>query len=188
MRRMARWQIRYFGTPCNITRPCAPRETRWRYNNAEHSFLPLGILSIARMGNKIWQNVIDTLLRIIANDELAFFLRIRGAIQIILVIALALLPASIIFYPGRLLVASGLLFDIAGVLRVFLLEELTDALEPFVERERIPSVIMRELIMPEASGPYTSESPPISLFYYKKRGVLFLFVGFVLQMVGGFLG
>jgi hypothetical protein len=143
---------------------------------------------LARMGNKIWQDIIDPLLRLIANDELEFFLRMRGVIQIILVVAIALLPVSIIFHPGHLLVASGLLFDIAGVLRVFLLEELTDALEPFVKREQIPSVVMRELIMPEASGPYTSESSPVSLFYYKKRGVLFLFVGFVLQMIGGFLG
>ena len=28
---------------------------------------------------------------------------------------------------------------------------------------------------------------PISFFYYKKRGVLFLFFGFVLQMIGDFL-
>jgi len=27
---------------------------------------------------------------------------------------------------------------------------------------------------------------PISFFYYKKRGVLFLFFGFVLQMLGDF--
>jgi hypothetical protein len=59
----------------------------------------------------------------------------RCVIQIILVVAIALFSVSIIFHPGHLLVASGLLFDIAGVLRVFLLEELTDALEPFVKRE-----------------------------------------------------
>jgi DNA-binding MarR family transcriptional regulator len=58
-----------------------------------------------------------------------------------------------------------------GVLRVFLLEELTDALEPFVKREQIPSVVMRELIMPEASGPYTSE-PPCKSFLLQEAGRL----------------
>jgi len=48
----------------------------------------------------------------------------------------------------------------------------------------LPSVAMRELIMPEGSGPYDAESPYISQFYYKKRGVLLLFIGFALQMVG----
>jgi hypothetical protein len=46
---------------------------------------------------------------------------------------------------------------------------------------------MRELVMPEATGPYHSESPIISGFFYKKRGVLFLFVGFVLQLIGAFM-
>ena len=73
---------------------------------------------------------------------------------------------------------GGLLFDIAGVLRLFLLDELIDALEPFKEHENLPSVAMRELIMPEASGPYTTESHHVSIFYYNKRGVLFLFIGF----------
>ena len=143
---------------------------------------------LARIGNEVWRRVIDPVLRLIADNELDFLLRTRGAIQIILVLAIALIPLSVFFHPTHLLVASGLLFDIAGVLRVFLLEELTDALEPFKKRENAPSVVMRELIMPEASGPYTTESSPVSLFYYKKRGVLFLFIGFVLQMIGDIVG
>jgi hypothetical protein len=43
---------------------------------------------------------------------------------------------------------------------------------------------MRELIMPEASGAYDTQSDPVSFFFYKKRGILFLFLGFVLQMFG----
>ena len=48
---------------------------------------------------------------------------------------------------------------------------------------------MRELIMPEAAGPYyESRMPEVKRFDYMKRGVLFLFVGFVLQMLGDLLG
>jgi hypothetical protein len=150
-------------------------EYRWEYS------------LLARSGNAFWVRVIDPLLRVFANDSLTAFRRLRGLIQIILLFALLLLVAAF-FHPRHLFTASGLLFDIAGVLRLFLLEELTVALEPFKERENLPSVAMRELIMPEASGPYTTESPEVSLFYYNKRGVFFLFVGFVLQMVGDFVG
>jgi hypothetical protein len=41
--------------------------------------------------------------------------------------------------------------------------------------------------MPEASGPFDASSQHISRFYYKKRGILFLFVGFALQFLGDML-
>jgi len=49
---------------------------------------------------------------------------------------------------------------------------------------------MRESIVPEASGPYDDapSSPYVKRFYYAKRGVLFLFLGFVLQMLGDIVG
>jgi hypothetical protein len=47
---------------------------------------------------------------------------------------------------------------------------------------------MCELVMPEDPGPHAVETPDIARFYYKKRGVLFLFVGFVLQMIGDAVG
>ena len=36
---------------------------------------------------------------------------------------------------------------------------------------------------PGHSGPYDAESEYIHFFYYKKRGVFFLFLGFILQMI-----
>jgi hypothetical protein len=53
--------------------------------------------------------------------------------------------------------------------------------------KNLPSVAMRELVMPEA-GPYDADADHISIFYYKKRGILFLFIGFVLQMIGDLVG
>lgn len=38
--------------------------------------------------------------------------------------------------------------------------------------------------MPEGVMERDINDRPISFFYYKKRGVLFLFLGFVLQMIG----
>jgi hypothetical protein len=88
-----------------------------------------------------------------------------------------------------MITGSGLLFDIAGALRLFLLDEIQDSLSGFKPNEygNLPSAATRELVMPEASGPYHAESPHISQFYYQKRGVLFLFIGFLLQMTGDLL-
>jgi hypothetical protein len=145
---------------------------------------------LAHYGNWIWARAIDPMLQIFADGDLAFLRRIRGVIQIILLTAIVLIVASFRFSPAHLLTASGLLFDIAGALRLFLVEELVEALGGFKQNKarNLPSVAMRELIMPEESGPYDSDSPYMSNFYYRKRGVLFLFVGFALQMVGDLFG
>jgi hypothetical protein len=47
-----------------------------------------------------------------------------------------------------------------------------------------PSVVMRELIMPEAVSVSEVNDRPMSFFYYKQRGIVFLFLGFLLQMLG----
>jgi hypothetical protein len=145
---------------------------------------------LARLGNWFWTKVIDPILCLVADDGYSAFRTVRGIIQIIVLVAVLLLPVSLFYKPGHLLTASGLLFDIAGVLRLFLLEEIKGALEHFRETrpDNLPSVAMRELIMPEASGPYDIEAPYIKRFYYEKRAVFFLFIGFVLQMIGDLVG
>jgi hypothetical protein len=151
-----------------------PYGYRWEYS------------PLAHLGNKVWERAVSPALELFAADELKFFRRMRGVIQITVLVAALLIPASLFWHPGRLFTASGLLFDIAGVLRLFLFDELKEALSGFKANKygNLPSVATRELLMPEASGPYTAEHPPIKIFYYKKRGVLFLFVGFLLQMIG----
>jgi hypothetical protein len=143
---------------------------------------------LAKGGNWLWFRAIDpTLRRLIADNELDAFRQLRGIIQITVVVAILLVPAALIWRSGHLFTASGLLFDIAGVLRLFLLEELAEAFGGFKDRKHLPSVAMRELVMPEDPGSLVDEAPYITRFYYKKRGVLFLFVGFVLQMIGDFV-
>jgi hypothetical protein len=57
-----------------------------------------------------------------------------------------------------------------------------------VKDENYPSAAMRELIMPEGIAEEKINDSHISFFYYKKRGVLFLFFGFVLQMIADIVG
>lgn len=146
---------------------------RWEYS------------SLAWVGNKLWAAIVDPLLRLFAYDDLTLLRRTRGVIQLTVLFAIFLLPISIFYQPDRTITASGLLFDIAGALRLFLLEEIQSAIAGFKPNKygNLPSVATRELVMPEASGPYDATSKPMSLFYYKSRGVFLLFIGFVLQLV-----
>lgn len=85
-----------------------------------------------------------------------------------------------------MLTASGLLFDIAGTMRLFLLERIDHEISQFTPNQygNYPSVAMRELIMPEAVSVKEVNDRHMSFFYYKHRGIVFLFIGFVLQMLG----
>lgn len=149
-------------------------EYRWEYS------------SLADWGNYAWKHAIDPALRFYANQDLDFLRRTRGVIQLTLLTAIVFILVSFFFKTSHMLTASGLLFDIAGVLRLFLLEQIEHELAGFKENKygNVPSVAMRELIMPEATGPYDADSHHMSLFYYKRRGILFLFLGFVLQFIG----
>ena len=146
---------------------------RWEYS------------SLANWGDLLWKRAVDPVLRRFADDHLVFLRRVRGVIQIIALVAALMIPLSFFWKTAHMLTASGLLFfDIAGVFRLFLLEEVTKSLAGFEHRrDNLPSVAMRELVMPEA-GPFDSEAPHVSRFYYQKRGVLLLFIGFVLQLIG----
>jgi len=145
---------------------------------------------LARLGNRVWVAGVEPVLCSFSGSELAALRSIRGVVQISVLLAIVLLPLSLFYKTSHILNASGLLFDIAGILRLFLLEQVEANLKTFTENKygNLPSVAMRELVMPEASGPYDSDSDYIKRFYYHKRGVLFLFLGFVLQMIANFIG
>ena len=145
---------------------------------------------LARVGDGAWKYVVDPVLRKLAGDELALLQRARGLIQMGICAAFLLIFISVFTNTGRLLNAAGLLFDIAGALRLFLLEEVNVALAGFKTNEygNLPSVAMRELVMPEASGPFDANSNHMSQFYYAKRGVLLLCAGFTFQLLGGWIG
>jgi hypothetical protein len=146
---------------------------------------------LAKWGDKFWANIIDPVLRfVLGQDETTSLLRIRAGIQVTVLVAVALIPISFFWHPAHMLTASGLLFDIAGVMRIFLLEEIEEALKGYKpnEDDNYPSVAMREFIMPEGIAENKINDNPISFFYYKKRGVIYLFVGFVLQMIGDIIG
>jgi hypothetical protein len=145
--------------------------------------------ALAKWGDKTWAYAIDPVLRfVIGQDDITSLIRIRAGIQITLLAAVVLIPVSFFWNTGHVLTASGLLFDIAGAARLFLLEEINHSLSGFEpnEYDNYPSAAMRELIMPEGIDEAKINDHPISFFYYKKRGVLFLFLGFVLQMLGDF--
>jgi hypothetical protein len=141
---------------------------------------------LAKLGDKVWAKVIDPILLVVlGKDEVTSLLRIRAGIQITVLVAVILIPVSFFWRPAHVLTASGLLFDIAGIVRLFLLEEINEALKGYTpnEHDNYPSVAMREFIMPEGVFDDKVNANPTSFFYYKRRGIFFLFLGFVLQMI-----
>src|ERR1700675_1295823 len=153
----------------------AADDYRWEYS------------PLATAGARIWAKKIDPVLRFaVGGDDPPSFQHIRAAIQLTVLVALILLPLSLFVSPAHMLTASGLLFDIAGTMRLFLFERIEHELSGFKpnEYDNYPSVAMRELIMPESVSVMEINDRPISFFYYKQRGVVFLFIGFVLQMLG----
>ena len=90
---------------------------------------------------------------------------------------------------------SGMLFDIAGLLRIFIDEEWEDLLEPYTEENfpyGPPSNITRELFAdedPEALESFNltedaDDVPHIARHLHWRRGIAMILFGFVLQMVG----
>ena len=147
--------------------------------------------ALAHFGDWVWARLIDpVLLAVLGRDETTSLVRIRAAIQITLLVASVLLPTALLLRSSRMINASGLLFDIAGAVRLFMLEEIKDAISGYQPNQYVnyPSVAMREFIMPEGTAQRSINDNQTSFFYYKKRGVLFLFVGFVLQMISDFVG
>src|ERR1051326_4293201 len=142
---------------------------RWEY----------GALAIG--GDWLWAKIVDPVLRfLVGSDDLTAFQRLRAAIQLTVLAALVLIPVSFFYNTSHVLTASGLLFDIAGALRLFLLERIDHEIAQSTPNEfgNYPSVVMRELIMPEGVSSMEINDRSISFFYYKQRGVLFLFIGF----------
>jgi hypothetical protein len=139
------------------------------------------------IGDRAWHYGVWPVLRLFASDDLSLYRRrLRPLVTLIVVAAIVALPLAFFFNPVKVINVAGLLFDLAGVLRLFLFERITADLQPFLDEKEYPhgppSVAMRELVMPEAS-PNSTDSPHLAHFYYEHRGVLYLFIGFSLQLV-----
>lgn len=143
--------------------------------------------ALARLGDACWFRVINpVLLVLMGRDVITAMVRLRLSIQIILVVAVALTPFAFWLHSGPALNAAGLLFDIAGVVRLFMLEQIREAVASYADvyKDRLPSVATREFISPEIpSHGHQIDEKTMDHFYYEKRGVLFLFIGFALQMM-----
>jgi len=90
---------------------------------------------------------------------------------------------------GKLITISGLMFDISGVIRLFLDDEWKDIVSLFSDTQEYPygppSYVTRELFADEnveVSG--EEEQGSIKRHYYNKRGFILIMIGFILQLIG----
>jgi hypothetical protein len=87
------------------------------------------------------------------------------------------------FHPAKFINAAGITMDIAGAVRLFLIDRIHEATKPFWNPLGPPSFAMSELIMPEATLYSDERADYASRFYYVNRGVFFLALGFILQLI-----
>jgi hypothetical protein len=147
---------------------------------------------LATFHEKIWIYFVGPVLGLFAPDEFSFARRARIVPRACVVVATVLLAvAYFTAQPLKLMNAAGILFDIAGAIRLFITEQIDEWLEPFKDEEQYPygppSHAMRELIMPEVSPFHERTVPTMYHTYYHKRGILYLLTGFGLQLVATLL-
>lgn len=136
--------------------------------------------------------VFHRVLPLYASDRLTLVRRLRIATKIAVPLTALVTLAGLLLWHGKTVGAAGLIFDVVGVLRIFLDEEW-DRIVPGFDDEQAypfgpPSHIMRELVADENPEALINDAgedvPEMSRFYYLRRGLLFLLVGFVLQLAG----
>lgn len=139
------------------------------------------------IGEHVWHYGINPLLLLFADNDLAIYRRLRTLVAALIALAGFLLLMSPFFHPAKFINAAGITMDIAGAVRLFLIDRIHEATKPFWNKDDYPlgppSFAMSELIMPEATLYSDERADYASRFYYVNRGVIFLAFGFILQLI-----
>src|SRR6516165_5348947 len=95
----------------------------------EGAFHPSGI------GDRVWHyGVWQPFLRLLARDELTVYRRLRTLVNVIVIGAIVLVAFAVVLAvafavtSAKIVNIAGLLFDIAGVLRLLLFEQIGESL------------------------------------------------------------
>ncbi len=115
----------------------------------------------------------------------------RRLVKLSALIAVIFIAAAILFLSPKLLTVSGMLFDLAGLARIFIDEEWEDITALYSNTDDYPygppSHVTRELFRddnPDAIGEVSEEFETIARHLYWRRGLALVILGFVLQLVG----
>ena len=135
-----------------------------------------------------WRFIVRRLLPIVAENRLEVFKRLRGLVDLLIWLAIILTIAAPFLHLVKMLALAGLMFDVAGVVRLFMDDEWSEVLEHFADETKYPngppSYITRELFAdenPEVAGDTDQNS--LERYFYYRRGFLLIILGFLWQAV-----
>ena|ERR1700722_11287736 len=141
---------------------------------------------IYRFQTYIWRFAARKALPLIAKDRLEIFRRLRGLIDLLIWSAIIFTVAAPFFHLIKMLALAGLMFDAAGVIRLFMDEEWSEIIHLFSDQTKYPngppSYITRELLaddIPEVAGDTDQNS--VERYFYYRRGFLLIIIGFIWQ-------
>jgi hypothetical protein len=136
----------------------------------------------------LWRLIVRRVLPLVARDRLQFFKRLRGMVDVLILVAIVLTIAAPFVHLVKMIAIAGLMFDVAGVIRLFMDEEWAEIIEHFADEKKYPrgppSYITRELFANEnveVAGDTDHNS--IERYFYYRRGFLLIILGFVWQAV-----
>jgi hypothetical protein len=134
----------------------------------------------------LWRFLVLKCLPILAADRLEIYRRLRTLGSIFVFLAILLAIAAPFVHLVKMIALSGLMFDVAGVIRLFMDEEWDKLLENYRDEKRYPmgppSYITRELFADtNVEVTANTEENSVSQYYYYRRGFLLIIVGFFLQ-------
>lgn len=138
--------------------------------------------------------IFSNLLSRITENRLELITKARASIKISIIISIVMIIYSIIYLNAKTLIISGMLIDVAGLARIFIDDEWSDILMLYTDEEKYPygppSHIMRELTEDNDIDLFDDnekETETMARFMYWKRGLVMIFIGFLIQMTGTIL-
>lgn len=115
----------------------------------------------------------------------------RRLVKVSALIGVVLVPAAGVLASPKLLTISGMLFELAGLARIFIDEEWEEITALYASEADFPygppSYITREMFKddnPDVIGELADDVETMARHLYWRRGLSLVLVGFVLQLIG----
>ena len=128
----------------------------------------------------------------VAADQLAFARVLRLLIAGMIPISIVVFVSGLVLWRGWVVIVAGLTMNMAGTLRLFLDDEWNSILSNYEDEKQYPygppSYVTRELFAddnPEALDEgEPNEDQFMVRYFYGKRGLIVLFLGFAMGLIG----
>lgn len=148
-----------------------------------------------RLRQRVRRFLFKGLLPWFARDLIQLVRRLRIIVGVMVPLSVVLFVVGLIAWQGRLVVVSGLLMNMSGVVRMFLDSEWDHLLAYYAKHWKNPggppSYAMREYYADDDPEPLGDESGdahyPIAKQLYERRGLFMLFVGFAMSLIGALI-